>query len=303
MTKLSDIKKNTIHSSAYFDLIYDKPIVNELNDWPYPNHFFSYFKKGSSKLVVMLPGAIDRTKVELPVFQRWSWSEEIKSSVLILNDPTLFGNHLKIGWWQGEENSYALPSACDFISLVISKLGISIQDVLFYGSSAGGFAALMMAGHLKGGLVIVNNPQTNLLEYRELHVQAILETKFNGMSKKEAFNRYPTRFSVSALFKEVNYIPKIVYYQNVKDPIHFENHYLPFVKALYDSGLDPNEFQSVLYTHHWEHFPLERVKTVPIINHWITELSEFHDKIKLKEIPEIFESVNLPITSTNIKQS
>ncbi len=175
------------------------------------------------------------------------------------------------------------------MSLVISKLGYSLQDVLFYGSSAGGFAALMMAGHLKDGLVIVNNPQTNILEYREHLVQAILATKFRGMSKEEAFNRYPTRFSVSALFKEVNYIPKIVYYQNVKDPFHFENHYLPFVKALYDSGLDPNEFQSVLYTHHWEHFPLERVKTVPIINHWITELSEFNDKMKLKEIPEFFE--------------
>jgi hypothetical protein len=152
MTKLNDIKKNTIHSSAYFDLIYDEPVVNEFNYWPNPNHFFSYFKKGSRKLVVMLQGAIDRTKVLLPVFQRWSWSEDIKSSVLILNDLTLFDNHLKIGWWQGDENSYALPSACDFMSLVIRKLGYSIQDVLFYGSSAGGFAALMMAGHLKDGL-------------------------------------------------------------------------------------------------------------------------------------------------------
>nr|VFK67895.1 MAG: hypothetical protein BECKUNK1418G_GA0071005_11736 [Candidatus Kentron sp. UNK]VFK73178.1 MAG: hypothetical protein BECKUNK1418H_GA0071006_11706 [Candidatus Kentron sp. UNK] len=298
---MRDIKSHTIYSTTELDLIYDEPVLNELHDWPYSNHFFSYFKRESTRLVVMLQGGIDREKVPLPVFQRWSWSEEIKGSVLILNDPTLFGNQLILGWWQGEESSYALSSACDFIRLIIGKLGYSIQDVLFYGSSAGGFSALMMAGHLGCGLAIVNNPQINLLErHIEQPFQAVLETKFRGISREEAFNEYPTRFSVSALFKEINYIPRILYYQNVKDHLHFEGQYLPFVKELYGSGLDPNEFQSVLYMHHWGHFPLERIKTISIINLSIAELSGCNDRMKLKEIPEVFESVNVPITLTNI---
>ena len=150
MTKLNHIKKNTIHSIAEFELFYDQALVNELKDWEYPNHFFSYFKKESTKLVVMLQGAIDRTKIQLPIFQRWSWAEDIEASVLILNDPTLFGNDLRLGWWQGEEEQYAIPSAGEFIKLVIDKLGYSVKDLLFFGSSAGGFSALMMAGHLKG---------------------------------------------------------------------------------------------------------------------------------------------------------
>ena len=243
----------------------------------------------------MLQGGIDRTKMQLPIFQRWSWAEEIKASVLILNDPTLFGNDLVLGWWQGNEEQYAIPSACEFIKLVVNKLGYSLNDLLFYGSSAGGFASLMMAGHLKGSMAIVNNPQTNLIKYHLGPVQDLLVNKFRGMPNEEVFEQYPTRISVSEWFKSIGYIPRIVYYQNVKDPFHFENHYQPFVQDLYQSGIDPNEFQSVLYTHSWGHFPLERVKTVSIINDWLTKLSKLNQKMPLKEIPERFESVNVPI--------
>jgi len=292
MSKLNQIKKHAIPSRAEFEIFYDRPLVNELKEWDYPNHFFSYFKTESSNLVVMLQGAVDRTKVQLPVFQRWSWAEDIEASVLILNDPTIFGNDLKLGWWQGSEDRYAIPSACEFIKLVIEKLGFSLKDVLLFGSSAGGFSALMMAGHLQGSMAIVNNPQTNIMEYREEHIQAFLQTKFRGMSPKEAFDRYPTRFSVSDFLNSIHYIPRIVYYQNVKDPFHFENHYLPFVKNLYQSGIDPKEFQSVLYAHDWGHFPLERVKTVSIINHWLRRLPEIEQNMPLKDIPEVS---NVPI--------
>lgn len=295
MTTFNQIKKHGIPSTAEFEIFYDIPLVNELKEWDYPNHFFSYFKTESSNLVVMLQGAVDRTKVQLPVFQRWSWAEDIEASVLILNDPTLFGNDLRLGWWQGSEEHYAIPSACEFIKLVVEKLGFSLKDVLLFGSSTGGFSALMMAGHLQGSMAIVNNPQTNIMKYREEHIQYFLQTKFRGMSPKEAFDRYPTRFSVSEFFKGIHYIPRIVYYQNVKDPFHFETQYIPFVRELYQSAIDPNEFQSVLYTHDWGHFPLERVKTVSIINHWLRMLPELDRNIPLKEIPEVFESVNVPI--------
>lgn len=296
MTKLNHIKQNWIPSGAELEIFYDQPFVNELKDWPYPNHFFSYFKKGSTKLVVMLQGGIDRTKMQLPIFQRWSWAEEINASILILNDPTLFDNDLVLGWWQGSEEQYAIPSACQFIKVVINKLGYSCKDILFYGSSAGGFSSLMMAGYLKGSMAIVNNPQINLIKYHRGPVQDLWTNKFRGMSNEEVFERYPTRLSVSEWFKSIHYIPKIVYYQNVKDPLHFENHYRPFVQDLYQSGIDPNEFQSILYTHSWGHFPLERVKTVSIINDWVRKLSELDQKIPLKEIPKRFESVNVPIS-------
>ena len=187
-----------------------------------------------------------------------------------------------------KEDRYAIPSACEFIKLVIEKLGFSLKDVLLFGSSAGGFSALMMAGHLQGSMAIVNNPQTNILEYIQQYDPQFLQIKFRGMSPQEAFDRYPTRFSVSDFFKSIHYIPRILYYQNVKDPFHFETQYLPFVRELYQSAIDPNEFQSVLYTHDWGHFPLERVKTVSIINHWLTRLPALHKNMPLKEISEVF---------------
>ena len=292
MSRLNHIKRHTIQSLREFNLFYDEPVVNHLTDWSYPNHFFSYFKKESTKLVVMLQGAINRSKMQPPIFQRWSWSEEINASVLILNDPTLFGNQLRIGWWQGCEEQYAIPSAAEFIKLVIHKLGYSSNDLLFFGSSAGGFSALMMAGHLKGSLAIVNNPQTNILAFREEDVQAFLQTKFGDISKKEGFSRYAIRFSASEWFKSIHYMPKIVYYQNVKDPFHFDKHYLPFVQTLYQSALDPNEFQSILYADDKGHYPLPAAKTVSIINDWVAKLSELEQKIKPEKV---FKHANLPI--------
>jgi len=296
MNNFSQVQSRRIHSRAEFEIVYDQPLVNELTVWDYPNHFFSYFKKESTKLVVMLQGAIDRTKMTLPVFQRWSWAEDIDASVLILNDPTLFGNTLKLGWWQGNEDLYAMSSACEFIKMVTDKLGYSLKDILLFGSSAGGFVSLMIAGQLKGSMAIVNNPQTNLLEYHEKHIQLLLQTKFRDMSKQEAFSLYPTRFSVMESFKAMQYIPKIVYYQNSKDSFHFEYHYLPFIQALYQSDIDPNEFQSILYTHSWGHTPLERVKTVSILNDWLAKLSASTQPMLLKEIPEVFEPINIPIS-------
>ena len=271
MIHLRAAKVNQINAIESFDIFYDEPIVNELTDWDYPNHFFSYFKKNSTQLVVLLQGAIDRPKVEPPVFERWSWAEQINASVLSLNDPTILGNELRVGWWQGDENRYALPSACRFIELVLSKLGYSVKDLLFFGSSAGGFASMMMAGHLKGSVAVVNNPQTNIL--KSAYVPELLRVKFRSISKEEAFTRYPARFSVSALFKERHYIPKIVYYQNVKDMFHFENYYRSLIDELYETGLDMNEFESTLYSDERGHSAFSRSKGVSIINRQLARLS------------------------------
>ena len=295
MAQFSNIRKNPIQSLKDFKIVYNLPLVNELKSWNYNNHFFSYFRQDATQLVVMLQGAVNREKVKIPVFQRWSWFANINASILILNDPTLFGNSLELGWWQGEEEKYALPSACRLVELVAKKLGISTKEVVFFGSSAGGFSALMMAGHLRRSFVIANNPQTNILEYEASHIHPLLKTKFRGISKQEAFERYPNRFSVLEFFKSINYVPKIAYYQNIKDHTHFETQYLPFIQDLYQSELDPNELQSILYTHDRGHYPLEKLKTVEIINYWLRRLPELEKLIPLNEIPLTSESANVPI--------
>ena len=295
MSETIPVRKNVIKSVADFAVIYDEPLINELKGWSYPNHFFSYFKKDATQLVVMFQGHVGRKRMTLPIFQRWSWAEAIDASVVVLNDPTLWGNDLNIGWWQGEQEQYALPIACEFVELLIDCLGHTKQDVLFFGSSAGGFVALMMAGHCEGSMALVNNPQTNILSYHEPHVRNLLNIKFGGISKEEASKQYPNRFSVSAFFQSIPSIPRIIYYQNTKDDFHFENHYLPLVNFIYQSGSDPNEFHSILYTHPYGHDPLEKVKMIAIINDSLAELKNSKQRGKLKEIPKKFQSINLPI--------
>jgi len=302
VSKLDQIEKRIITSTPAWTIEYDVAQVNYALDWPYPNHFFSYFKRQQRQLLVLLQGCVEREKIQLPVFQRWSWAEEMNASVLILNDPTLMNNQLSIGWWQGSEQNYALPQACEFIKLVIHKLGLSAEDVVFFGSSAGGFVALMMAALIKGSMAIVNNPQTNILRYRVVFYTALLKEIFADMPKEEALAKYPTRFCALELFKSINYIPKIAYYQNTRDYFHFQNHFQPFIDEIYKSSIDPNEFQSVLYKHHSGHSPLDKPKVITILNHWLTQLKSSHKPMPLNEKVDEFISIYKPIPITNSQQ-
>jgi len=274
MDKFEDLPRTTILDLNYFSIIYDQPMVYHLKDWSFQNHFFTNFKRSTKSLTVMLHGAINRAKKPFPNYQRWSWSEDIQNSVLNLNDPTLLNNNLYVGWWQGDKENHPLPEACKFIRLVLDKLGFSNQQLVFYGSSAGGFASLMMAGHFKGSTALVNNPQVNCLAYRLDKVTALLEQKFPGWSKEELFQSDPSRFSVTDFYQAIKYIPTIVYYQCMEDKFHYEQHFLPFVQAI--NKFKPLNFTPVLY-HQFEgasnsHTPLGRAAVVPIINKIIGDI-------------------------------
>lgn len=277
MNKFEDIPQAIISDVQRFSIAYDKPMVYHLKDWSFQNHFFTNFKSSANSLTVMLHGAIDRTKKPFPNYQRWSWSADIHNSVLVLNDPTLLDNKLRIGWWQGDKDTYPLPDACKFIRLVLDELGFTSQQLMFYGSSAGGFASLMMAGHFRGSTALVNNPQTNCLAYRQRKVTRLLKQKFAGAPKDVLFDEDPTRFSVAHFYESINYIPAITYYQCIEDSHHYENHFQPFVQTIYK--FKPLNFEPILYHqphgNNNPHAPLDRATVVPIMNKAIHRMESY----------------------------
>jgi predicted rRNA methylase YqxC with S4 and FtsJ domains len=56
------------------------------------------------------------------------------------------------------------------LKILISQLKIPEYNVLFYGSSAGGFMSLMLAGMFDNSIAVVNNPQTVVHNYYQRHV-------------------------------------------------------------------------------------------------------------------------------------
>lgn len=198
---------------------------------------FLSIKPSSDKLVVFFQGAIDRKKHTPPIFHRWSWSRKVDENVLSLNDP-LLNKHddLRIGWYAGACNFEYIRKYSAFIKKVCLDNNILEKNVVFYGSSAGGFAAVALGGVFRNGVVIVNNPQTNILNYYADHVKEYLEVAFPGLDKEQVLEKYAHRVDLVEMFKKSKYIPEIHYYQNIEDEFHYQRHFLPFVTRLLALG-------------------------------------------------------------------
>lgn len=226
-----------------------------------------YSKSDSESLVIFLQGAVDREKIHPPVFHRWSWAKEINANVLTLNDPLLYRDKgLRIGWYIGAFNFDYIQKIGHFLRCFVRELGLDKRKIIFFSSSAGGYAAMALATQIKNGLAIVNNPQTNVLNYYEGHVRDFLEVGFNGIGSHDISQDIMYRFCLIERFRKFSYVPEIKYYQNTADKFHFTNHFLPFVEKLGELRL-PTQVEIKIYTDDDAgHSPLSKEDSVSIIN-------------------------------------
>lgn len=129
----------------------------------------SLFHKGQiSQLYVILSGGINK-ETSVPHFERWTYYSILDGSVLIIDDPMLKiyqSQKLCVGWYYGERNSY-LDSIEKIIMKIAAILSIKNENIVFYGSSAGGYAALYMVSKFEQSKCIAINPQINLKIQRD----------------------------------------------------------------------------------------------------------------------------------------
>lgn len=200
-------------------------------------HFYLNYKKGK-KLLIALPGATDRNK-KFYNFQRFTWSENIKCSFMSVLDPTITeGNNLSIGWFQGKHESYALDSVIDVLKNMIKENNIDEKDIIFFGSSAGGFSSLKIANYFTESKIIVINPQIYLYNYAKNPYNELLSYSYPDMSKEEVKSKYGERLEVNIDYSKRN--ASIYYYQNIADKHHMEKHLKPYL-----ANIAPREFVGV----------------------------------------------------------
>lgn len=134
-------------------------------------------------LIVFLNGAIgDRSKVNLPLFQRNSWARDFSESVLNISDPTLYlDNSLRLGWYWGSMAAPLQDELSKLIFLIADSFGNRERKIILYGSSGGGFASLHLGAYMNSGVgVVAINPQTNILEYMPFAVENFLRVTCSG---------------------------------------------------------------------------------------------------------------------------
>lgn len=118
----------------------------------------------SKKLFVILDGARTGGGVvrPIPIYSRWSWYPFVDVNWLCIEDPMYYKyDNLLLGWFWGDEaNNYR-----GYVALIAAKiatyLGIKKDDVVFYGSSGGGTAAIHSAALYGGGVAVSINGQIN----------------------------------------------------------------------------------------------------------------------------------------------
>ncbi|MBE6506279.1 MAG: glycosyltransferase, partial [Methanobrevibacter millerae] len=246
----------------------------------YKNIIYSFIINFSSKnknLICFGPGAHARNSknskgeiIKPPYYDRWSWYKYFDESFIAYADPIfLYDQKITLGWFVGDKNQWYLES----LSLIIKKLSksqkILHENILFFGSSGGGFASLGLGTLIKGSKVLLNNSQFFIMNYHEYHIEnlmRILESSFNE-SSSEIIKRINYRLNIIELFKKEKYIPEITYYLNLESKHDFQYQYSPFVEELSKLDLYNNQFNVKFYRELKDnpHEPLETKETLNII--------------------------------------
>lgn len=204
-------KLNHRRANRYFydkNLIIKDPFCFELSDFTcnIPEgrcsihignaRFECFFKKGTQKkLFIVLGGSRllgGGRKREIPKFNRWSWYSNVNAYWLSIEDPMYYlDNNLLTGWFYGTKTENFRLYLVRIAKYFANRFGIETDKIVFYGSSAGGTAALHAASLLGGGAVGVSiNGQYNF-DYSRKDIdnfESIMGIKLNAFDPFQRTN-------------------------------------------------------------------------------------------------------------------
>lgn len=225
-----------------------------LGDFVYP--LLKHPVKGEAMFVVLGGAVPDRSTIELPRFNRFSWRDDFPGTLVCMADPTLtLDPALRLGWYVGSADDDVTEGLACIIERLADTLGIRLENVYTYGSSGGGFAALQVAARLGRGVTAVAiNAQTQVLDYSvRRSVDQFLAASFGGLSAAEARQRFATRLSALEAWRQPQAAgARCLLVQNLDDPHHHERHFKPFCQQF---GIEPDgqspdgRMGSMLYRH------------------------------------------------------
>ena len=128
-----------------------------------------------------------------------------------------------------------MASLSALVLTIAAKIGVAREKVVTYGSSAGGFASLMLSCRLGPATAVAINPQISVLEYSRRFVDDFLEAAFESKTPEQLSEEERNRLSVIDVYKKAPET-KYVIVQNILDRVHYYRHFGKFCEAF---GVDP----------------------------------------------------------------
>lgn len=219
----------------------------------------------SKELLVFLPSV--NGKAIYPYYPRRSWGDELVKNynVLYISDPyqPLSQYQEPMGSWFISPNGQStLNILAEKISILKNEIGA--RKIVFYGSSMGGYAAVMLSTFIKGSKAIAECPQLYLKKHpgSRFVCENILSSEIS-ISEID-----PISYVVSGKQSHIHLIC------SVRDR-HYSQHVLPFIEDLSNISAGINFKLTVnLYfdaSYKNGHVALRKEHAVPIIN----EIFEF----------------------------
>lgn len=206
-------------------------------------------RKDNDKLIVFNNGAIAGGNVKVPVFQRHSWANMLKTSSVFCMDPTLYVNDLSVGWGIGRNENYYLENSSLILKEIIQKMNIALEDTVIYGTSAGGFLSIIMGIYLKGAKVVADNTQLDVSNWAFISaVDYIMEYCFDNIGTAL---KYPERFNVVDAFIKNNYVPKIYLHVNLCSKVDNSMQLAPFLERI-ETMKNVTEYNNIEIILHYE---------------------------------------------------
>jgi pimeloyl-ACP methyl ester carboxylesterase len=193
-------------------------------------------RQPGDRLFVILGGAVpDRHQTLLPRFFRFTWASDFPGPVLCIADPTLqLDERIRLGWYFGRSDANATKGLVEVVQTFTAALGLRCDQIIAYGSSGGGFAAMQLAARIgDGATAVAINAQSDVLRFaQENAVEQFLSVCTGGMNLETARNVFGDRLLLESAWN----IPsarraRCLLVQNRRDHHHFDEHLRPFASA------------------------------------------------------------------------
>ncbi|MFC9934568.1 hypothetical protein [Glutamicibacter sp. NPDC127525] len=194
-----------------------------------------YSPANSSTTVVSFHAALTKAETPLPMFAGAKVSQDGPVNRIFIADSGLYaGSEHKIAWFAGTREldfQKQLPKIID--KLLVQAGG---TRTLFWGPSAGGFAALYYSKLFPDSLAVAINPQTIIANFGLANQRAYTEAAFGTETQEQHEEALATSFNSNLLDWYDGQVPNyILYVQNESDN-HVQNHMEPFLSSLDDQS-------------------------------------------------------------------
>jgi hypothetical protein len=141
--------------------------------------------QGAETTLVSFHAALGSSSLKPPVFTGRAISQSSGMNRVFVSDPGLLASEeLGLAWYLGTDRLNVTALLTATIRTIQERIGA--RHLVFFGMSGGGFAALNLSHEFPGSLAVPVNPQTRILDYAEVHWDAMAQACFGAQDVEQS---------------------------------------------------------------------------------------------------------------------